>query len=103
VPGNIFVYNFYMSALTQKDMYPTDELYETFFNFTEKDPPIPHFEILGYEGANFVVMTGSVLINILIPIMTGLGYFVLRKLSKNYSHIKFWRKIGISLVGTNIR
>jgi hypothetical protein len=103
VPGNIFVYNHYMSALTQKDMYPTDEIYEALFNFSDKDPPIAHFEILGYEGANFITMTGSVLINIMIPAVTGLVYYVLRKLSYKYSHIKFWRKIGVKLSGTNLR
>ena len=49
-------------------MYPSDEIFEVIFNFTEKDSPIEHFETLGYEGANFVCMTGSLLINISISV-----------------------------------
>ena len=30
---NIGVFNDYLSQLTQKDMYPTDEIYEAVFNF----------------------------------------------------------------------
>jgi hypothetical protein len=95
VPGIVYIFNYYMGALTQKDMYPTDEIYEAIFNFSEKDSPIEHFEILGYEEANFITMIGSVLINIMIPAVTGLVYYVLRKLSYKYSLIKFWRKVGV--------
>jgi hypothetical protein len=84
-------------------MYPTDDIYEAMFNFSEKDPPIPHFEILGYEGASFILMTGSVLINILLPLMTALVYHLLRKVTSKYMHIKFMRKIAVSLSGTNLR
>jgi hypothetical protein len=49
-------------------MYPSDEIFGVMFNFTEKDSPIEHFETLGYVGANFVSMTGSLLINIIISV-----------------------------------
>jgi hypothetical protein len=53
-------------------MYPTDEIFEAIFDFTEKDSPIEHFETLGYEGANFVTMSGSLLINIIISLCLSL-------------------------------
>jgi hypothetical protein len=58
--------------LNQKDMYPTDEIFEEMFDFSETDSPIEHFETLGYEGSNFIEMTGSVLINIIIAIVTAI-------------------------------
>ena len=62
-PYNIFKYNSIISYLVQKDMYPTDEIYEKVFEFTESKSPVDQFEDLGYEGANFLSLTGSLLIN----------------------------------------
>ena len=50
-------------------MYPTDEIFEEIFDFSATESPIKHFETLGYEGSNFIEMTGSVLINISIAII----------------------------------
>ena len=44
----------------RQDMYPTDLIYPVVFNFTDTDSPIEHFEELGYEGANYVDMSGSI-------------------------------------------
>ena len=65
-------------------MYPTDEIYEGTFNFTEKPSPIEHFEILGYEGANFITMTGSVFINILLPLVTYLVKLMILKITYRF-------------------
>ena len=46
VPGNVYVFNGYLSMLNQKDMYPTDEIFESMFDFSETDSPIEHFETL---------------------------------------------------------
>lgn len=62
-----------MSEFTQKDMYPTDIIYGYLLNFTKKDSPNEHFEFLGYEGANFVELSGSTIINLGL----GLGASVL--------------------------
>jgi hypothetical protein len=91
VPGIVYIFNNYMGALTQKDMYPTDEIYEAIFNFSEKDSPIEHFEILGYEGASFITMTGSAFINVLTPIVAAMIYSFLRWLTFRYWRIKFMR------------
>ena len=53
-------------------MYPTDIIFPLIFNFTEKEAPIEHFEVLGYEGANFVPLTGSAFINIGIAVLSAL-------------------------------
>ena len=45
-------------------MYPTDLIYGAMFNFSETDSPYEQFEFLGYEGANFVELSGSAIINI---------------------------------------
>jgi len=83
-----------LTELTQKDQYPTDEIYEGIFNFTEKDSAIEYFEILGYQGANFITMTGSVLINILIPLITYFVHISLLKLTYRYKKVDCMRKIG---------
>ena len=62
------VFNEQLSTMNQNDMYPTDIIFGYFFNFTEKESPIEHFEVLGYEGANFVPLTGSAFINVAIAI-----------------------------------
>ena len=49
-------------------MYPTDEIYEAVFNFEDEDSPYEQFEFLGYEGAVFINISGSIIINLLLPI-----------------------------------
>ena len=68
-PSNIYWYNQRISEYIQKDMYPTDEIYEEYFNFTESESPIDQLEDLGYEGANFMSLTGSLLINLGLALM----------------------------------
>jgi hypothetical protein len=45
-------------------MYPTDLIFGSVFNFTESESPYEHFEFLGYEGHNFVELSGSAIINL---------------------------------------
>ena len=71
-PSNVFYYNYYVAQFVQKDMYPTDDIYE-YLNLTESESPIEQFEDLGYEGANFFTLTGSLLINIILPILAALA------------------------------
>jgi hypothetical protein len=82
-------------------MYPTDEIFESIFNFTEKVSPNEHFETLGYEGANFISMTGSVIINILIAITLNSVAVSINKLALNCSEYSCMRKIGASLKLSN--
>ena len=90
----MLVFNSVLTDLTQRDQYPTDEIYEGIFNFTQKDSAIQYFEILGYEGANFITLTGSVLINILIPLCTFAAHFLLLKLTYRFKEVSCMRKIG---------
>jgi len=91
----MLVFNSLLTELTQKDQYPTDEIYEGIFNFTAKDSPNKYFEILGYEGANFVTMTGSVLINLTIPLVTYLVNLTILKMTYRFKRYKCMRKLGI--------
>lgn len=80
--------------MQQSDMYPTDIIFSLLFNFTEKESPIEHFEVLGYEGSNFVPLTGSAFINIglavLTVIMVRVGQAICRRLYK----YEAMRKLG---------
>jgi hypothetical protein len=84
-------------------MYPTDTIFPFFFNFTEKGSPIEHFEVLGYEGGNFVPLTGSAFINIglavLSAIMVHFIQFICRKLYK----FEIARKIGVKLSSMSVQ
>ena len=78
-------------------MYPTDVLYEYLFNFTESESPIEYFEELGYEGANFVELTGSLIINIILGIIYGIVQSVLFYLAKKLYMYEFVREQGLKL------
>ena len=83
-PSNIYDYNGFLGMIVTKDMYPTDEIYEEVFDFSESESPIEQFEDLGYEGANFLGLTGSLIINLaltsLIAIYKSLSLFCSKKL-----------------------
>jgi len=57
-----------MSVLNQKDMYPTDEIYPLIFDFSETESYNIKYEDLGYSGTNFVELSGSALINVILTI-----------------------------------
>jgi hypothetical protein len=69
-PYNMYAYNGITSQLVQKDMYPTDEIYGAIFEFTDSESPVEQFEDLGYEGANFLDLTGSLIINLILTSAT---------------------------------
>ena len=82
-------------------MYPSDEIFALIFEFTEKDSPIEHFETLGYEGANFVSMTGSLLINICISVFLSIFLRVAEYLAKKLYRWKYPRYIGSRITHSN--
>jgi hypothetical protein len=45
-----------------------DNINDLIFNFTDTDSINDNFDRLGLEGTNFVVLTGSLIINMLILI-----------------------------------
>ena len=86
-----------LSALTQKDIYPTDDIYEYVFDFTETESPIKRFEVLGFEGANFVCVSGSVLINAVLSVFSALLINFLQYFTKKYYKVAAVRKLGMML------
>ena len=75
-------------------MYPSDEIFGLIFEFTEKDSPIEHFETLGYEGANFVLMSGSLLINIGISVSLSIFLRIADFVCKKFYMYRIARKQG---------
>lgn len=57
-------------------MYPTDEIFQYVFNFSESETINDQFEDLGYEGANFVELTGSLVINLILIIGSRIFLFI---------------------------
>ena len=78
-------------------MYPTDEIFEEVFDFSETESPIDHFETLGYEGSNFIQMTGSVLINILIAAFTAIVVRIANYVALKLRAFKYMRILGSKL------
>ena len=68
VPWNVYQFNALIGQFAQKDVYPTDEIYGV-LNLTESESEFDHFEDLGYEGANYLFLSGSLLINVLLALL----------------------------------
>lgn len=97
IPGNMVTFNKQLSNMNQNDMYPTDIIFPLFFNFTEKDSPIEHFEVLGYEGSNFVPLTGSAFINIGLGVITAILVSFIQYICRKLYKFERARNIGAKL------
>jgi hypothetical protein len=79
-------------------MYPTDKIYPIIFNFSESESVNELFEDLGYEGANFIELTGSLLINLLLIFSSRIVLFVTNFTIKKFlSKYQFVRRQAIKL------
>ena len=79
-------------------MYPTDEIFQYVFNFSESETINDQFEDLGYEGANFVELTGSLVINLILIIGSRIFLFIaLMIIKKFFSHYQTGRRYGIQV------
>mmetsp|Transcript_11177 Transcript_11177/g.16959 ORF Transcript_11177/g.16959 Transcript_11177/m.16959 type:complete len:326 (-) Transcript_11177:1100-2077(-) len=78
-------------------MYPTDLIYEKTFRFSPSASRSDLFEEMGYEGAVFIALTGSLLINIIMIFCeNGLSNLTNWVMKRNYT--KAWaRKLGSGL------
>ena len=65
------------------------------FDFTDKPSPIEQFEILGYDSGNFMVLSGSLLINCLIIIGLTLLKFIINTLLTLCAKHKRARRFGV--------
>ena len=79
-------------------MYPMDNINDFVFNFTETDSITDNFDRLGLEGTNFIVLSGSLIVNVLILLIYVYGMKVLHKICKHFH--KYWlaRYIGMNFV-----
>jgi hypothetical protein len=93
-PGSTLVVFEFVCWLTQMDVWPTDEIYEAIFNFTESDSFKDSFEILGYENANFMLLIGSTPINMIIVILYAVIALVLIKFGIRYHEIDLIRTVA---------
>jgi hypothetical protein len=75
-----------------------DNINEFIFNFTETDSINDNFERLGLEGTNYIVLTGSLIINIILLISSGLGMKLIQKNCVYFHKYKFARYIGMNIV-----
>ena len=82
-------------------MYPTDEIYEKIFNFTSSDSPIEQLEDLGYEGANYMLLTGSLLINLILIILVAFKQYTCLFCAKKLYRYERMRNYGIKYQRSN--
>ena len=99
-PDNIINYNSFLSGMVQHDMYPMDNINEKVFKFTETESPIELFENLGYEGKNFIMLTGSMIINIFTIFGMGLAGYIAKTFTKRFSRYFYVRQLGIMIDNT---
>ena len=97
VPSSALKFCEIMSQLTQTDMYPTDEIYGALFNFSETKTYNYRFETLGYEGSNFIMLSGSGLINLNICVLTCLIQLILIFACKKLFRFESMRLMAIKL------
>ena len=79
-------------------MYPSDIIFEGIFEFSETESPIEHFENLGYEGSNFVMMSGSLLINICITVSLSIVLHIIDFVCRKFYKFSFARNVGSKIV-----
>ena len=89
--------------MNQNDMYPTDLIYPLLFNFTDKASPIEHFEVLGYEGANFVPLTGSAFINIALAVLGAISVEIVQKICEKFHRYEIVRLLGAKVEAMSIQ
>ena len=80
-----------------KDMYPTEDIFEEYFNFTEKDPINDRYEIMGYDASNFVPLSGSLVINIIVMVGTVIAVKGFEYLLKKTYRFKCARLLGTKI------
>ena len=86
-----------MSEMNGKDMYPTEDIFEEYFNFTEKEAINDRYEIMGYDSSNFIPLSGSLIINIVIMVGSVLAIMSLEKLFKWTYRFKYSRILGTKI------
>jgi hypothetical protein len=79
-------------------MYPTDTIYESIFYFTETEAMNESFDLLGYSSLNFISLSGSLLINLIIGIVKSLLLVCIQKICVAYYENKLAEKIGKNLL-----
>ena len=90
------------ASLNSKDMYPTETMYENIGNFTEYGTISKWHEKLGYDISNFLPLTGSLSINIVILVLTWLLMLMLIYITLLCRRFQLMRKIGVKLENQNI-
>jgi hypothetical protein len=76
-------------------MYPTDLIYPLVFSFTATNTIIPRFDELGFSGTNFIELTGSTLINIIIAIILLFTFFIFKAIAFKFYKYKIVRHLGM--------
>ena len=75
------------------DLYPTDQIYEKVFDFTETQPFNSLFEETGFESSNFILLTGTLFIFVLFYIASQIlwNILIMSKKVKKYVNSKYFR------------
>lgn len=97
VTGDALKFLEFMGELTQKDMYPTDKIYPQLFSFSETKSYNFRFQYIGYEGINFIELSGSALINISVGIQYALLSVSMIMACKALFKYSIFRMIAVKL------
>jgi hypothetical protein len=94
IPSNALAFQEAVSDLNQRDVYPTDEIYEAIFSFNETESWTDLFDMMGYSGSNFIDLSGSLLITLVIILLNTILRMLVQICLRKCYRRKWARRIG---------
>ena len=81
-PINVLVVLIQMLQLSNFNLFPTDLMYNTIFDFTETEPFNQVFEEAGFENSNFILLAGPFLLLVILYFLWTFIQKILLKIPK---------------------
>jgi hypothetical protein len=94
IPSNALAFQDTVSDLNQRDVYPTEWIYEAIFSFNWTESFTELFEMMGYSGSNFITLSGSLLITLTILFFNAILRTLLQICLKRFYKRKWARRLG---------
>jgi hypothetical protein len=89
MPGNVNLVIVYISKLASFDIFPTQDIIDYFFRFSETDSPGFGFESVGVDGKSLILYLGPTYLIMHLVIFMYVFYGFVCIYSKYYSLFKF--------------
>jgi hypothetical protein len=97
LPGNAFSFRTQLQEINTKEMYPTEQIYGWIFTFTSTDPMNGYYYASGFESMNFILNSGSLMINLVSTILAQTLLYTTNRVCARYHENPTARYIGTML------